>query len=523
MLKKLLLVTLLFSGYSNAQCDSVQVPGSWIVSTDDLLSGTYVVAGDFIVQPGVTIYVKSFANNGCGAFKVYANNIQMDGTINGDYSGFSGGTGGASASAITSTSGHSTALTACTGSSDAGDLAIEGGLAGLPGVGLGGGLAGMNGSGGSGSKQTCGNFGDGAGVVGGSGGAGGGAGGSYGGAGSNGANGGNASITVTVDDVTINTNVPTIGGNGGTGGASAGTYGTAAGFDISLGSGGAGAGGGGRATNVGTQGAKGGAGGGLVFLKATSNLSVTGNITVKGENGLNGGNGGNGDDSPSCCSDGCDGCDEKTYSTGAGAGSGAGGGSGGGIYLETSTNANITGQLFAGGGNGGNSGAKGSGVTCVYTNTFCTDNSVTTGDGTVGNKGGAGGGGRIKIFVPDCALATVTPINNYNAGTGNGSAGIGSYEYVCGYATLEENIFSNIQISPNPFNESIRIRLNDQLVDAGNQIDLKIMDAMGRVVYNESLNPQLEVVISLGDLKNGYYFVQLSTTQNSFTTKLIKQ
>jgi hypothetical protein len=523
MIKRLLLFFAFLAGQANAQCDSVAVNNDLVVSSDALMAGIYVVNGTFTVQAGVTIYVTPFSSNSCGALKIYADNIEILGNINGDYAGYPGGNGGNAGSIVSSLTGHVTALDACTGTGNTGNVSVEGGKAGMPGYGPGAGGSGSDGSTGSGSKQYCGNFGDEAGVVGGSGGAGGGAGGSYGGQGSNGSAGGSGSTSAVTNGLTVEASYPIVGGSGGLGGSVASVYGSASGFDIDLGSGGAGSGGGGRSTNAGTSGSRGGNGGGIIFLKAENSLIVSGFITAKGENGLNGGNGGNGDASPGCCSDGCDGCDEKTYSTGAGAGAGSGGGSGGGIYLETLGTASITGSLNAIGGNGGNNGNKGTGVTCTYENLVCSDNSITTGDGTNGGKGGAGGGGRIKIFVPECADATVEPATFVEGGTGNTIASSGTYEFVCGYAGLQEELFADVVIYPNPAQNFIKIKLNEQLMFLGNPINMVITDMGGREVLVKNLELQFEQIIVLSDLTKGYYFVRLESNNSIFNTKLIVQ
>lgn len=523
MIKKLLLLSGLIAGQANAQCDSVTIANDLVVSSDALMAGIYVVNGTFTVESGVTIYVTPYSSNSCGALKIYADNIEILGNINGDYAGYSGGTGGNAGSLISSLTGHVTALNACTGTGNTGIVTVEGGKAGQSGTGPGAGGAGTNGGDGSGSKQYCGNFGDEAGVVGGSGGAGGGAGGTYGGEGAAGAPGGNGAVSAVTNGLTVESSYPIIGGSGGSGGITGATYGTASGFDIDLGSGGAGSGGGGRSTNTGTAGSRGGNGGGMVFLRAENSLIVTGLISVKGENGLNGGNGGNGDASPGCCSDGCDGCDEKTYSTGSGSGSGSGGGSGGGVYLETLGTATVTGSLNAIGGNGGNNGSRGTGVSCNYEDFFCSDNSITTGDGTNGGKGGAGGGGRIKIFVPECADATVSPTTFVESGTGNATASAGTFEFVCGYAGIQENTFTNVAIYPNPASNYVKIRLNDQLINSGNLIRMSISDMGGREVKSVDLQWQLEQAFDLSDLTKGYYFIRLESNNSTFNTKLIKQ
>ena len=520
MNKLITLLLLAQVGFVNSQCDSTIVSNDWTVSSDALIGGIYVVEGTFTLQSGVTVYVTPYTSNGCGSLKIYADQIIILGNINGDYAGYPGGTGGLGAQLVSSITGHQAAISSCTDESNQGKITVEGGKAGIFGDGPGGGAAGLNGTSGSGPKQYCGSFGDESGVIGGSGGAGGGAGGSYGSLGSNGGPGGAGTSVTSTNGLTIDDSYPVEGGIGGAGGVAPLAVGTASGWDISLGSGGAGSGGGGRSFNPGSNGNRGGHGGGLIFLQAQNDLVVSGTLTVNGENGGNGGTAGNGDASPGCCSDGCDGCDEKTFSTGAGGGSGAGAGSGGGIYLETLNTATITGLLESNGGSGGNSGAKGVGVTCTYSNFLCSDNSISTGDGAVGAKGGAGSGGRIKVFVPECIDAVVEPTTSVIGGIGFANGGNGTYEVVCGYAAISENELSSlVQIYPNPADDFLNIRISDELYSEN--VNLSIVDAFGRKVREENIQGESNYTIEISNLDAGYYFVSISTTNKTITTKLI--
>jgi hypothetical protein len=366
-------IVLLISGIlgsfgSTAQCDSIQIPSNYTLGSDLIMSGTYVVNGTFTVPAGITIFVTSFETNGCGELKIYATDIVIDGTIDGNYAGYEGGDGGLRGTTVSSATGHATSLSTCDDPDNQGNIIVQSGAAGGNGSGPGMGLAGIAGVNGSGSKQFCGNSQDEAGLIGGAGGAGGGSGGSYGGVASMGGLGGDGAYTAVTNNLPIEGSYPVVGGDGGTGGVASPVYGTASERDIALGSGGAGAGGGGRSYYLGSNGSNGGSGGGMIFLRADNSLSVTGTITVEGNNGAAGGNGGSGDATADCCSDGCNGCDERTFSAGAGAGAGAGGGSGGGIFLEGFGAVDISGTLNATGGDGGAGGANGSGISFAVIN-----------------------------------------------------------------------------------------------------------------------------------------------------------
>ncbi len=523
MKKICFLFALCFGTGAFAQCDSVQVSSSMIVSSDMLMSGTYVIDGDFTIQSGVTVYVAPYSSGGCGELKIYADNITISGTINGDFAGYEGGTGGSKGLSVNSVTGHATSLTSCNDSGTEGHISIEGGYGGNDGEGPGAGEGGNDGDDGSGSKQYCGNFGDEAGLVGGAGGAGGGSGGAYGGAGGIGGNGGNGTNVGTIVDLDIEDSYGAVAGSGGNGGAASSTYGTLDERDIQLGSGGAGAGGGGRSFYLGSDGFDGGAGGGMVFLKGEGNVTIDGTISVNGQDGSFGGNGGSGDATDDCCSDGCNGCDERTFSCGSGAGSGSGGGSGGGIFIECLGTANIQGDLSATGGAAGTSGQVGNGASCSYGGGgFCSSNSMSTSSGDAGGEGGAGGGGRIKIYVMDCAQPNLNPTVTVTAGTGSNAGADGTYAEVCGYAGIEdltENI--SFTVYPNPFNDNVMIQL-PETVSHANPAQVIVVDAIGKVVADFNFTQPLNS-IDLNHLTKGIYLIKTSINNQTGIRKVSKQ
>lgn len=521
-LKSLVMISTFFVAFqfsTFSQCDSVVISSDLTVSSDDLMSGTYVVQGIFTITSNTTVYVTPYANNGCGELKIYAEQIIIDGKINGDYAGFEGGIGGGKGQTVTSNTGHIASLTSCSDAGSQGHINVAGGLPGIIGNGPGAGLPGNAGTNGSGAKQYCGNFGDDAGLVGGSAGAGGGSGGSYGGAGEIGGIGGDGSSSGTANNASFENSYPPVGGQGGQGGNTSTIYGTQNGRDISKGSGGAGAGGGGRSFYLGSDGGKGGSGGGLVFLKANSDLTITGIISVKGKDGENGGAGGNGDATADCCSDGCNGCDERTFSCGAGSGGGAGAGSGGGIFIESLGTANISGDLIADGGEGGNSGLKGNGTSCDYPSSgFCGANSFSTGDGSAGDSGGAGSGGRIKIFVLECSQYTNTGTISVQGGSSN--AEDGTLGEVCGYLAIEEiKDELDFMIFPNPFDNQFTLILNTE-----NDLDLalEVTNSIGTLVYSSN-NVNQKSNIDLSDVDSGVYFVRIISENQNIIKKIIKK
>lgn len=521
MKKTLQFVLFAFFGVNvSAQCDTTYMSGNYTQSSDIIMNGIYYVDGDFILPSGITIYVESYNTGGCGILEIHAGTITIDGTINGDYAGYSGGTGGAGATAVTSITGHQNALTSCQNKDDAGRIECEGGNGGMTGSGVGAGASGSDGGQGSGPKQQCQGSGDNAGMVGGAGGAGGGAGGSYGGQGSSGGTGGVGSDGYTVTDVSISPAYAVENGSGGNGGGPVSAYGTATGFDIDMGSGGGGAGGGGRSFDPGLSGGNGGAGGGMVKLISTQSIVVSGTISVNGESGASGGNGGSGGATADCCGDGCNDCGERTVSAGAGAGSGAGGGSGGGIYIETAGTLNVTGELYANGGNGGASGVKGYGTGCDYDGgVFCGTQQITSDDGSDGNQGGAGGGGRIKVFCTVCSGSNYSPnVASAAAGAGNGTAQAGTVENICDYTSIEKTFSTeDVRIFPNPVESEIHFAIPEKVLLE----NIAVVNMLGEVIWvavNESNNGKIDVSF----IGAGMYFIQFNTGHQSVSIPFIK-
>lgn len=521
MKKGLLLITyFLINQIAQSQCDSLNYAGNYTINSDQVLSGTLVVGGTFKVSSGATLFITSFSQNGCGELKVYANNIIIEGTIDGNYSGYSGGSGGIGGTLVTSTSGDELSLTQCNDPDNTGNITVQFGASGMVGMGPGAGVPGGNGGNGTGSKQYCGNTQDDAGLVGGAGGAGGGSGGAYGGASSISGNGGAGAGTATTTALPISQSGIVAGGNGGSAGTPSSGYGTADERDIDLGSGGAGAGAGGKSYYSGLNGGSGGKGGGLVFLKATTSLTISGTISVNGETGGSGGNGGSGDATADCCSDGCNGCDERTFSAGAGAGAGGGGGSGGAIFIESLGDLDITGTLNSVGGNGGTGGTKGTGANCNYEDWFCGDQSITADDGTDGEQGGAGSGGRVKIYVADCANATINGTINVSGGTGFTKADDGTYQEVCGYLGLDKATLSlGWNLFPNPA-ETV---LNIQVLSKFNpETELVIFDAIGRKVMQiKMMEPT--TIVNIEALPAGLYSIKIVAGNSLESKRFVKQ
>lgn len=519
MIRKLFVAGTLLMGWNSSysQCDTTHVTGNLTISTSDFMSGVYYVDGNFKINSGVTVYVTPFTSGGCGKLEIHANNITVNGDINGDYAGHPGGVLGNGGTVVSSLTGNEASLTSCNNKDNAGVVAVEGGKAGLIGNGPGAGQAGANGANGSGPKQICGNNSDTYGMIPGAGGAGAGGGASYGGQGTTGASGGNGSATHSAIGSSVSTDYAVLAGTGGAGGNAGTVYGTETGNDIDLGSGGAGAGGGGRSYDAGLNGARGGHGGGLVILEAIDDIEIDGVISVNGESGTLGGHAGSGGATEKCCSDGCDDCGEASFSSGAGAGSGSGAGSGGGILIRSET-ASITGTLNSVGGAGGNGGNGGVGISCNYGgNVFCSAGSVTTGTGQNGGKGGDGSGGRVKIFTGLCASNQVNPTYSVNGG---GAASVGTYTHVCAaYLGLEGTEEIRFAIYPNPASQFVTV---DLLNTQGEDNTIQLIDTKGTVLYSQQTTTA-STTIPLEHLTSGLYFLTIQSNGKSISSKIIKQ
>jgi gliding motility-associated-like protein len=366
----------------------------WIISADTYIGGNHTNINNFVVNAGVT------ASLSCHTLYVEAVNININGTIDGNFKGSVGGLGGNGGSA--SIGGD--------GTCNSGSV----GQAGSNGTGSGPGFAGGNGLLGGCTALNCGACTDG--YIAGSGGAG------SGGGGAHFDDGGTSGSGAQAADVNGTDAIGGFGGNGPWFGGFA--YGDNTSFAVIAGSGGAGGGGGGGGYTPGTNGGNGGAGGARIELIATNNVNipVTGAIYCNGFDGGNGGNGGYGsldnafecfDDANLESTDNCGACPAiGNYYGSGGAGGGAGGGSGGGILISSADLAIILGTLEVAGGEGGDAGFPNT------TQGACFHNA----------KGGSGGvGGRIKIFRNPCLENQINPSSNVEGGLPGASIG-GSVE-----------------------------------------------------------------------------------------------
>ena len=347
------------------------------INSNTFMGGRHYNIGTFTLDVGVTIELN------CHTLQIEANDIVINGFIDGNKKGSVGGIGGFGGIASSGASGS------CSSGNP--------GSHGENGTGDGQGFHGTSGLLGACSPLNCSECTYG--YIAGSGGAGSGSGAAHY---ANGSTSGGGAQATNVDENFA------IGGFGGTGpwfGAFA--YGDNTSFSIDAGSGGAGGGGGGGGYTAGTMAGNGGAGGGKVILIADDNLYISNSASIhcNGMQGKPGGDGGfslpgeyncfydiNGD---LIATDNCGTCPDVGNFYGAGgAGGGSGGGSGGGILLSSADVTTILGDLQVIGGTGGEAGLP----------------NTTNGDCFNNARGGSGGtGGRIKIFRNPCLLNQINP------------------------------------------------------------------------------------------------------------------
>ncbi len=88
-----------------------------------------------------------------------------------------------------------------------------------------------------------------------------------------------------------------------------------------------------------------------------------------------------------------------------------------------------------------------------------------------------------------------------------------SSTYVVDFLNLTTNDELQVSISPNPFNDQISIHSGLE-----NQLEIVIVDANGRIVFNEEI---ISETIDLSELERGMYFLKIKGHRN--VTKIIKK
>lgn len=80
----------------------------------------------------------------------------------------------------------------------------------------------------------------------------------------------------------------------------------------------------------------------------------------------------------------------------------------------------------------------------------------------------------------------------------------------------------NVALSPNPFSENIRIKINNP---SGGDVAIRLFDPSGRLLYQElQSNPgqDFEKSVFLADLEGGVYYLNISSENAKFTQKVVK-
>jgi hypothetical protein len=180
------------------------------------------------------------------------------------------------------------------------------------------------------------------------------------------------------------------------------------------------------------------------------------------------------------------------------------------------------------GGNGGNSGTKGDGTSTSYSGgIFCGNQTIVSGNGSIGNKGGAAGGGRIKVFVPSCSSSTINPIYAVSGGTSISNGSAGSYNVICGVNNIKESIKEQfaLRLFPNPFSDNITLQFKyDETPE--NMSEINILNTLGMIIKtipSEELKYNRTIQINLSDLSSGIYFINTTINNLSYDYKIIKQ
>ncbi len=89
------------------------------------------------------------------------------------------------------------------------------------------------------------------------------------------------------------------------------------------------------------------------------------------------------------------------------------------------------------------------------------------------------------------------------------------------YIGIEENLLSNIKVSPNPFNERIIVNVPTEI--NANALTLKLFGVGGKEINDLSLiirDNEIEIN-NVASLPRGVYFLQISTSKNTHSIKLL--
>jgi hypothetical protein len=144
--------------------------------------------------------------------------------------------------------------------------------------------------------------------------------------------------------------------------------------------------------------------------------------------------------------------------------------------------------------------------------------------------GGAGGGGRIKIFTTDCPENNVFPTFTFYGGTGfNGAAADGTYSldediicpvdtadtggtnpvYIAHHGTITHEL--DFRMYPNPATDQVSF----EFLSPGrySTATLLVQDVLGKIIQSQIIEIETgkTFVYNISDLSKGSYFVTIYT------------
>lgn len=83
---------------------------------------------------------------------------------------------------------------------------------------------------------------------------------------------------------------------------------------------------------------------------------------------------------------------------------------------------------------------------------------------------------------------------------------------------IEEKSTTNVNIYPNPFENTINIKSNDELINR-----IQIYDVLGKLIIDKIFNQVNNTIINLSTIKSGFYILKLETNQQVVTKNIIKK
>ncbi|QXP59629.1 T9SS type A sorting domain-containing protein [Olleya sp. HaHaR_3_96] len=88
----------------------------------------------------------------------------------------------------------------------------------------------------------------------------------------------------------------------------------------------------------------------------------------------------------------------------------------------------------------------------------------------------------------------------------------------CDELSIDENIKEKLKIFPNPFT----VNLNVEFVNQENEINIKLYSILGKLVLEDTYFNKKQLQINTSSLREGVYFLKISTKNRSSTLKIVK-